>query len=159
MTRREYINKFTEYVLKAAEGSGLFPSVFMAQSILESSDSKGNPGSSLLASIYNNYFGIKADKSWKGKVVNLKTREVLNGKNLVITDGFRVYDSIQESFNDRVKFLKSNPRYKAVFEAKTPFEQAIALKKAGYATDPNYATVLQSIIKSNNLFELDQKKK
>ena len=154
MTRREYINKFTEYVLKAAEGSGLFPSVFMAQAILES-----NNGDSILSSKYNNYFGIKADKSWKGKVVNLKTREVLNGKDVVISDGFRVYDSIQESFSDRVKFLKSNPRYKAVFEAKTPFEQAIALKKAGYATAPNYASVLQSIIKSNNLFELDQKKK
>lgn len=159
MTRQEYIKQFTPYVLAASEGSGLFPSLFMAQAILESSNSKGIPGASGLASKYNNHFGIKADKSWKGKVVDMQTREVVNGKDTVIKDGFRVYDSIQESFNDRVKFLKSNPRYKAVFEAKTPFEQAIALKKAGYATDPNYASILQSIIKSNNLFELDQKKK
>lgn len=154
MTRQEYIKNFSEFVFNAASGTGLFPSVFMAQAILEA-----NNGNSVLALKYKNHFGIKADKSWKGKVVNMKTREVLDGKNVVITDGFRVYDTIQESFNDRVKFLIQNKRYKAVLEAKTPFFQAIELQKAGYATDPNYAYILQSLIKTNNLLELDEKKK
>lgn len=159
MTRKEFIQKYSSYALEAAANTGLFPSLFMAQAILESSDSKGVPGASLLASKYNNFFGIKADKSWKGKVVNLKTREVINGADKVIVDGFRVYDNPLQSFNDRVAFLKQNPRYKAVFAATTPEAQAAELKKAGYATDPNYATILQSIIKANDLLTLDQKKK
>lgn len=159
MTRTEFIQKFTPVVIQAAAGSGLFPSLFMAQAILESSDKNGVPGASLLASKYNNYFGIKDSAAWTGKTVNLKTREVYNGKSEIITDGFRVYDSPTESFADRVKFLKSNARYKKVFAAVTPLQQAIELKAAGYATDPSYASILQSIIKSNNLLILDQKKK
>lgn len=159
MTRTEFIQKYTPHVIASSAGTGLFPSLFMAQAILESSNSKGIPGASSLARLYNNFFGIKADKSWKGKVVNLKTREVFNGKDVIITDGFRVYDNPLESFYDRVKFLTDNPRYKAVLTAPTPLLQAMELKKAGYATDPKYAEILQSIIKTNNLFELDQKKK
>ncbi|MFZ4398882.1 MAG: glycoside hydrolase family 73 protein [Bacteroidales bacterium] len=154
LTRNQYIEKVTPFVIKASSGSGLFPSLFMAQAILESAD-----GNSTLASVYNNHFGIKADKNWKGKVVNMKTREVINGSDQIITDGFRVYDSPEQSFIDRVKFLKENARYKAVFAAATPLLQAIELKKAKYATDPNYDTVLQQIIKYNNLITLDQKKK
>ncbi len=157
--REQFVKDFTPIVLEAAAGSGLFASLFMAQAILESSNAQGQPGASLLASKYNNYFGIKASAGWKGKVINLKTREVFNGKDAVITDGFRVYDSPAESFKDRVNFLKSNPRYKKVFTAPTPLLQAMELKAAGYATDPNYSAILTSIINSNNLLILDQKKK
>ena len=34
--RAEYIQKFTQAVDNAAKGTGLFPSLFMAQAILES---------------------------------------------------------------------------------------------------------------------------
>ena len=159
VTREQFIKDFTPVVIEAAAGSGLFTSLFMAQAILESSNAQGQPGASLLASKYNNFFGIKASAGWAGKVINLKTREVFNGKDAVITDGFRVYDSPAESFKDRVKFLKTNPRYAKVFAAPTPLLQAMELKAAGYATDPNYASVLASIIKANNLLILDQKKK
>jgi len=160
MTRLEYANKYGSVAVEASKGTTLFPSLFIAQAILESSDRNGNVANSTLAKKYNNHFGVKADKSWKGKVVSLQTGEVYNGQNVVITDGFRVYDTPLDSFKDRVKFLQQNQRYAkaGVFTAKTPFAQAQALQKAGYATAPNYAAVLSSIIKTGNLTELDKKK-
>lgn len=150
--RAEYINKFKQAVVNAAKGTGLFPSLFMAQAILES----GN-GQSSLARKYNNHFGIKSSKGWKGKVVDMKTREVFNGKDVYIKDGFRWYNDPWDSFTDRVAFLKKNKTYAnhGVFTAKTPEEQADALQRAGYATAPNYAAVLKKIIRDNNLKALD----
>ena len=126
--RAEYITKFTQAVVNAAKGTGLFPSLFMAQAILES----GN-GQSSLAKKYNNHFGIKASKGWKGKVVDMKTREVFNGNEVFIKDGFRWYTNPLDSFKDRVDFLKKNLRYAkyGVFTAKSPEEQADALQRAG----------------------------
>lgn len=158
MTRQEYIQKFGGVVINAAKGTGLFPSVMMAQAILESSDKHGVPGNSSLARLYNNHFGIKADKSWTGKKVNLKTREVFDGKETILGDYFRVYDEPIQSFKDRVVFLQRFKRYEkaGMFIAKTPDEQAEALLRAGYATDPNYAIILKSLIRKLNLEELDK---
>ncbi len=161
MTRNEFIMKWSQAVIAACNGTTLFPSLFMAQMILESSDSNGVPGGSKLSRIYNNYFGIKDSKDWKGRTVNLKTGEVFNGVSTTINDDFRVYDSVEDSIKDRVKFLQQNPTYikHGVFTAKTTFLQAQALKDAGYATGPNYVSVLTSIINDNNLISLDLKKK
>lgn len=152
MERADYIKQFTNAVLKASKGTGLFPSLFMAQAILES----GN-GESSLAKTYNNHFGIKASKDWTGKVIDINTREVFDGKETYIKDGFRWYDNPTDSFKDRVSFLKKHPRYTrfGVFEAKNPEEQADALQRAGYATDPNYSKILKSLIVRYNLKNLD----
>jgi flagellum-specific peptidoglycan hydrolase FlgJ len=157
MTRQEYIQKYRGVVIDAVKGTGLLPSVMMAQAILESSDKNGVPGNSSLAKLYNNHFGIKADKGWTGKKVNLKTREVFDGKEVIIGDYFRVYNDPKDSFKDRVAFLKKNTRYTkaGVFTAKTPGDQADALKLAGYATDPNYNTILKNLISKLNLEDLD----
>lgn len=142
MTRQEYIDKIAPIAQDACKGTGLFPSLMIAQAIVES-----NNGNSLLARVYNNHFGIKAN-GWQGRVVLLKTREVYNGASCFIKDGFRVYDSIKQGFQDRNRFLSVNPRYgnAGVFNASTPEEQAEAFQKAGYATDPNYAKLLIAVI-------------
>jgi len=157
MTRQEYIQKFRGVVISAVKGTGLYPSVMMAQAILESSDKNGVPGNSSLAKVYNNHFGIKADKSWTGKKVNMKTREVFDGKDVIIGDYFRVYEDAVQSFKDRIQFLLKNKRYfkAGVFKSPTPEEQANALQAAGYATDPNYAKVIKGLIASLNLKDLD----
>ncbi|PLX08120.1 MAG: hypothetical protein C0596_07415 [Marinilabiliales bacterium] len=151
--RSEYIKKYTNTVVKASKGTVLFPSLFMAQAILESGD-----GQSTLAAKYNNHFGIKATRDWKGKVIDMRTREVFDGQDVYIVDGFRWYDKAKDSFFDRVKFLKENSRYQAhgVFDAKTPEAQADALQRAGYATAPNYASTLKWIINTYDLKKLDK---
>lgn len=158
MTREEYVQKFKDVVLNAVKGTGLFPSLMMAQAILESSDKNGVPGNSTLSRLYNNHFGIKADKSWLGPKVNLKTREVFDGNEVMIGDFFRVYEDVTQSFRDRITFLQKNSRYTkaGVFAAKTPEEQAEALQIAGYATDPKYASILKALIQKMDLHRLDK---
>lgn len=152
MTREEFIQRFYPTVLRVTKDTGIFPEVAITQAIVESADKNGVPYKSSLAVKYNNFFGIKADKSWKGKAVRLQTDEYFDPKvKTTIVDGFRVYNSFEESVRDYVKFLKENARYKnaGVFSAKTPEEQFQAIKKAGYATAPNYASFLTTIMKNN----------
>ena len=159
MTRAEFINKFAPIVKKASAGTGLFASLFMAQAILESSDKNGVPGASSLSAKHNNFFGIKAQKNdgWTGKVVMKKTREVIKGKDVMVDAPFRAYDNAEQSFADRVAFLIRNRNYSkaGVFKATTPEEQADALQRAGYATDPDYAKTLKAMIAKYKLTTLD----
>lgn len=152
LSRAQFISKYAPTVKFASVGTGLFPSVFLAQAILESGD-----GNSTLAAKYNNFFGVKADKSWGGKVVELPTKEYLNGQWVTVKEPFRVYSDPIDSFRDRVNFLKVNKRYTThgVFNALTPEGQANSLQAAGYATDPNYAKLLINIINQNNLKKYD----
>lgn len=158
MTREDYIEKFKNIVIDSVKGTGLFPSVMMAQAILESSNKYGQPGESTLAKEYNNHFGVKADKSWKGKKVNMRTREVIKGDSVMIGDFFRVYGNPDNSFKDRNTFLLKNPTYTkaGVFMAQTPEAQAVALQRAGYATDPKYSNLIKALIKMYNLKALDE---
>ena len=59
---------------------------------------------------------------------------------------FRVYGSYLEALSDYVGLLSRNPRYAAVTTAATAEQGAQALQSAGYATDPNYARKLTSMI-------------
>lgn len=94
-----------------------------------------------------NYFGIKADSSWKGAKTNAMTNEFIDGNKQRMQQPFRSYGSAEEAVGDYVSFLKQNKRYQkaGVFEAKSTPEYFAALQKAGYATDPNYAKTLTSV--------------
>lgn len=142
---------FVSQILPAAEEGlkdGIFPSVTIAQAILES-----GWGKSGLAIEGKNLFGIKADSSWKGATMNLPTQEEVNGGMITIIAKWRVYPSWNDSVRDHTKFLLENSNYRnaGVFKAKSYEEQAHALKKAGYATESNYA---ESVIQVINDFGL-----
>jgi flagellum-specific peptidoglycan hydrolase FlgJ len=144
MTNSEFVKKHFNDAYESAKNSGIFLETLLGQSILETSS-----GKSLLSSKYNNYFGIKADKSWKGRSVNMKTGEVIDGKSVTINSNFRVYDSFKESADDYIRFLKTNPRYvkAGVFNAKNYQEQIQAIKNAGYATGTNYVNSVVNIVR------------
>jgi len=151
MSREEFIKAYYNTAKSLTAGTGIFPEVMLAQAILESSGKVNGVwkvGQSLLSRAANNYFGIKSSPAWKGETISLKTGEVVNGQRVTVTGVFRKYDSIGDSFKDYINFLKVNPRYTAagVFTATTPAAQAEALQRAGYATDPNYSNLLNSII-------------
>jgi flagellum-specific peptidoglycan hydrolase FlgJ len=143
---QKYINDHIADVMSAIQGSKLFPEVVIAQGALESAN-----GQSALAKIHNNYYGIKASRDWKGKVITMKTDEFYNGVKSNISGTFRAYNSFLESTKDYVKFLKENKRYTlgGVFDANTIEEQVQALKNSGYATAPTYVSNVMSVIKSN----------
>jgi flagellum-specific peptidoglycan hydrolase FlgJ len=159
-TREQFVKKYSPYVNSITKGTGLLTGTVLGQAILESSGKYNTGGQwlvggSKLSQEANNYFGIKASPQWNGKVYNISTREVVNGKDKYQKDDFRKYNSVEDSIQDHLNFLLTNPRYKkaGVFEAKTVAEQAAAIKKAGYATDPNYANAVTGVYESvkNNI--------
>lgn len=98
----------------------------------------------------NNIFNIKADPSWEGESKMFNVHEIVNGSKIWVDAPFRVYPTILDSLRDRMAFLKDNPRYgkAGLFDADTKGnleKEAAALQKAGYATDPNYATSLKTV--------------
>ncbi len=98
----------------------------------------------------HNLFGIKAGKNWKGKVVETTTTEYVNGVALRKKQKFRAYDSYAESFRDYARLLKNNPRYQNVLaNSQDAVGFARGLQRAGYATDPQYAAKLTSIIQKS----------
>jgi flagellar protein FlgJ len=97
----------------------------------------------------NNLFGIKAGGDWKGKVAEVTTTEYIDGTPRKLVARFRSYDTPADSFRDYAKLINENPRY-ANARQKTDSAHAYAteLKRAGYATDPAYASKLSRAIAS-----------
>ncbi len=96
-----------------------------------------------------NLFGIKAGASWKGKTAEVTTTEYVNGVAHKKIAKFRAYDSYDESFRDYARLITQSPRYAKVTEQTgSAFAFASSLQKAGYATDPNYATKLSRAIEA-----------
>jgi flagellar protein FlgJ len=70
------------------------------------------------------------------------------------TADFRSYGSYEDSFHDLVSLLQNNDRYQGVVKAADNPEQFVKeLQKAGYATDPNYASKISSIAKQMQGYE------
>lgn len=129
----------------ASEKSGVPHHLILAQAALESGwgqrqirRENGEPSFNL--------FGVKASANWKGPVTEITTTEFENGEAKKVKAKFRVYSSYLEALSDYVSVLTRNPRYAAVTTAATAEQGAQALQSAGYATDPNYARKLTSMI-------------
>jgi type VI secretion system secreted protein VgrG len=81
---------------------------------------------------------------------------VIKGKVIHIKDTFRAYTSYEDSADDYGRFLNENKRYRAAFAfTSDPLKFVAAIAKAGYATDPNYAKSLTSIIVGFKLTQYD----
>lgn len=135
----DFVKKMMPYALKAVEGIGFNPLVLVAQAALET-------GWGRHVSDNNNYFGIKANSSYKGDMTSELTSEYIDGKKVNVIDKFRKYSGVLESMKDYISFIKDNPRYKdAIDKSYSPDEYFEQIHKAGYATDPNYADKLKKI--------------
>jgi len=140
-----YIEKYSPIAINEMNQFGIPASITLAQGILES----GN-GESRLATEGNNHFGIKCHNNW-------------NGKTIIADDDkkgecFRKYRKIAESYRDHSLFLTENGRYSFLFELKEMDYKAWArgLKKAGYATNPKYPTLLIDLIEKYDLSKFDK---
>lgn len=96
-----------------------------------------------------NLFGIKAGAGWTGKTAEITTTEYVDGEPRKTTAKFRAYDSYEASFRDYARLIGESPRY-AQARASTGSAAAYAteLQRAGYATDPAYASKLSRAINS-----------
>ncbi|MEA3443205.1 MAG: glucosaminidase domain-containing protein [Bacteroidota bacterium] len=143
-TRKEYIQKYTDVAIREMKRTGIPASITMAQALLESDN-----GNSKLARRAKNHFGIKCGGSWEGKT--------FHQDDDARHECFRKYKTVNESFCDHSDFLKKD-RYANLFKlSATDYKGwARGLKKAGYATNPKYPSLLIKIIEANNLHELDK---
>lgn len=100
----------------------------------------------------HNLFGIKAGGSWKGRTVDTLTTEFVDGAPVKRVETFRAYDSYREAFRDYAGVLSNQPRYAEVLK-NTGDAGAYAreLQRAGYATDPEYASKLAGVIEGRAL--------
>ncbi len=104
----------------------------------------------------NAYFGVKG-KSASGGTTAFHTTEVIKGKVVHLKDNFRAYASFAEAADDYGRFLNENARYAGCFaHTGNPLLFAESVAAAGYATDPNYAASLTSIIRSRGFDRYDR---
>lgn len=144
-SRQDYIERWKDEAINQMNIHGIPASITLAQGILESAD-----GNSPLARYANNHFGIKCHE-WTGeKYIQDDDRS---------NECFRKYESAEESYADHSQFLKKT-RYADLFNlAATDYKGwAHGLKKAGYATNPQYAYLLIQVIEENNLSQYDKEK-
>lgn len=139
----EYIERYCSLAIEHQDEYGIPASITLAQGLLESA-----AGRSTLASKANNHFGIKCHKEWKGKSVK-RDDDAPN-------ECFRKYNTVEESFRDHSLFLRRN-RYQRLFSLDVTDYQnwAKGLRECGYATDPNYAARLITIIERYSLYTYD----
>jgi len=133
------------------EGSSMFPSVRMAQSLLES-------GGEIHA--WNNLGGIKVGSGrtnayWQGEAVVKGTWEYVDGRSVISKAAFRAYKSIYHFYKD-LDLLLNTSRYDRVRLAGTPERQTQMLLACGYATDPAYPSKLMAIIRQYGLLRYDE---
>lgn len=138
---QQFMDTMGPLALAISQQTGIDPRLVIAQSALETGWGQSAPG--------NNYFGIKSHGREGGN--NLATTEVVNGQPVKINDSFRAYADPSESAADYANFLKTNPRYASVLNAKGLDDQIKAMGSSGYATDPNYAQKLQQIASGINM--------
>lgn len=142
----QFAKLFGPVAREASKKSGIPASIIMAQAALET-----GWGSSAIGNA-KNLFGIKG--TGPAGSITVPTKEYINGRMVTVQGKFRKYNSWQESIEDHSKLLTGASRYaKCMANRNNPDQFARELLKAGYATDPQYANKLISIMKSNNFYQ------
>ena len=104
---------------------------------------------------YHNYFGMKCGSNWKGRSVNMSTKEEYTpGKLTAIKDNFRVYDTMVEGIRGYYDFI-STPRYSAVRSAESPQSFLERIKAAAYATCSTYVGNCMNVVRKMELEQWD----
>lgn len=156
-TQQAFINQIAPSAKTLASANDLYASVMIAQAIVES-----GWGSSTLSKAPNyNLFGIKG--TYNGQYVIMKTQEWSASQGWYWIDAkFRKYPSYKESLGDNATVLKTtsfspgNYYYSGAWKSNTKsYKDATAWLTGRYATAPNYATTLNSIIQTYNLTQYD----
>lgn len=137
---KDYVERFKDLAITEMKRTGVPASIKLAQGILET-----GAGTSELVKRSNNHFGLKCKTWWTGEKVyhdDDKRGEC-----------FRKYNTPEESYVDHSDYLKSMSWYAFLFKL-DPLDYkawATGLKKAGYATNPQYTQKLIGYIERYDL--------
>lgn len=149
--QKQFINNIGYIIQEEAKDRGYkVCSPIIAQACLES-----NYGASMLSARWHNYFGMKCGSSWKGKSVNLSTKEeYTQGQLTTIRDNFRTYDSMEDGVKGYFDFINTK-RYANLKNATTPREYLEFIKRDGYATSSSYVNSNMNVISRHDLERFD----
>lgn len=144
--QQNFVDRMAPFAMQASRASGVPAQLILGQAALESGWGKREirmpDGSNSF-----NLFGIKATAGWNGKVAEVMTTEYRNGIAYKQVERFRAYSSYAEAFQDHANLIGNNPRYAEVMQqAGNPSGMAVAIQRAGYATDPHYADKLARVM-------------
>ncbi|MEM7106272.1 MAG: glucosaminidase domain-containing protein [Bacteroidota bacterium] len=142
----DYIETHSALAVKQMKANRIPASIILAQGLLES-----DGGASKLAIDNKNHFGIKCFSR------TCKKGHCANFNDDSHKDFFRIYGSINESYQAHSAFLKKD-RYNHLRDLPVTdyISWAYGLKKAGYATDKKYAEKLISLINRYDLARFDR---
>ncbi|MDD5328443.1 MAG: flagellar assembly peptidoglycan hydrolase FlgJ [Sulfuricella sp.] len=150
-TPKEFVDALWPHAVEAGKALGIPPHYLLGQAALESGWGKRQ----ILAADgknSHNLFGIKAGAKSEGAQVAAATTEYVNGAPQARQEQFRAYGSYAESFRDYADLLRSSPRYQGVVGQNSDAAGfAHALQRAGYATDPAYASKLARVVNSETM--------
>ena len=135
-----YINTYKELAIAEMQRTGVPASIKLAQGIHETM-----AGTSMLVMKSNNHFGIKCKNTWTG--------ESVSHDDDARGECFRKYQAATDSYRDHSNFLKNSPRYASLFQL-DPTDYAgwaTGLKRAGYATNPRYPSIIIKLIEDYQL--------
>lgn len=148
---KEFVDKLWPHAVEAGRELGVPPHFLLGQAALESGWGKRQ----ILAADgknSHNLFGIKAGGKWDGAKVAAATTEYSNGVPQAGRAQFRAYESYAEGFRDYAALLRSSPRYQGVTGQDIDAASfAKALQRAGYATDPLYASKLARVVSGETM--------
>lgn len=141
--KHDYIEQYRTTAIQQMIHTKIPASITLAQGLLES-----GAGTSRLATKGNNHFGIKCH-GWQG--------DYMFHDDDAKGECFRVYGNAELSFVDHSDFLTNRNRYSFLFGLTTTdyVGWAKGLKKAGYATNPQYANILIKLIQDYDLDDYD----
>lgn len=147
---KAFIELIAPIIQEEAKARGyLVCSPIIAQACIESAFN-----TSLLGYKFNNFFGMKCGSSWKGKSVNLRTKEEYNSQLVSIRDNFRVYPDMITGVKGYFDFI-STKRYANLKSAATPEEYLTRIKADGYATSSRYVQTNMDTIRKFDLTKWD----
>ncbi len=138
------------YAQQSQRDYGVPAAIALAQATQETGYGRSAPGG-------NNYFGVKCHNQSSPVVVaceNRKTTEWVNGQQVEATEPFRSYASMKDSVTDYAGFLKQNSRYAPRLRGQRGGRRCLRPRSAErrYATDPNYAESLITLMKANDYY-------
>ncbi len=139
---RAYVAQYKQLAMAEQRRSGIPAAITLAQGIFET-----GAGSSELATLANNHFGIKCKKAWTG--------ETFTHTDDAPDECFRKYSCAEDSYRDHSDYLKSSVRYASCFQQDPTDYVAWAahLRRNGYATNPKYAQLVSKAVED---FDLQQ---
>lgn len=143
---KAFVERLLPAAREAASALGLDPLALVAQAALETGWGQRMIQTATGENSFN-LFGIKASRGWQGDTAVVDTLEYRQGVARKEQAKFRAYASPEQSLQDYVAFIRNSPRYqdalKVASDSVAYFRQ---LQAAGYATDPNYAEKIKSVM-------------